>query len=188
MHETVAKGSDHYSCLWESSGFPCGSAGKESLPPPATSPLSPQCRRPRFDPWVGMIPWRRERLPTPVFWPGEFHGLYSPWGCEESDMTEQLSLRVLPGLEGMILGCSWKWALRGCRLVILALKYLHLPWLNLYQILLWCHEIFVLGSPTKRAIKGRQRCSRVGQSRVTKWVPWSPQVAFLWGCEVSLKV
>ena len=21
------------------------------------------------------IPWRRERLPTPVFWPGEFHGL-----------------------------------------------------------------------------------------------------------------
>jgi len=22
--------------------------------------------------------WRRERLPTPVFWPGEFHELYSP--------------------------------------------------------------------------------------------------------------
>ena len=34
-----------------------------------------QCRRPGFDPWVGKIPWRRERLPTPVFWPGEFHGL-----------------------------------------------------------------------------------------------------------------
>ena len=33
------------------------------------------------DPWVGKIPWRRERLPTPVVWPGEFHGLYSPWGC-----------------------------------------------------------------------------------------------------------
>ena len=33
---------------------------------------------PGFDPWVGKIPWRRERLPTPVFWPGEFHGLYSP--------------------------------------------------------------------------------------------------------------
>ena len=27
-------------------------------------------------PWVGKIPWRRERLPTPVFWPGELHGLY----------------------------------------------------------------------------------------------------------------
>ena len=35
--------------------------------------------------WVrslGSIPWRRERLPTPVFWPGEFHGLYSPWGSK----------------------------------------------------------------------------------------------------------
>ena len=39
-----------------------------------------QCGRPGFNPWVGKIPWRRERLPTPVFWPGEFHGLYSPWG------------------------------------------------------------------------------------------------------------
>ena len=39
-----------------------------------------QCRRPQFDPWVGKIPWRRERLLTPVFWPGEFHWLYSPWG------------------------------------------------------------------------------------------------------------
>ena len=25
-----------------------------------------QCRRPRFDSWVGKIPWRRDRLPTPV--------------------------------------------------------------------------------------------------------------------------
>ena len=40
------------------------------------------------NPWVGKIPWRRERLPTSVFWPGEFHGLYSPWGPKESDMTE----------------------------------------------------------------------------------------------------
>ena len=31
-----------------------------------------QCGRPGFDPGVGKIPWRRERLPTPVFWPGEF--------------------------------------------------------------------------------------------------------------------
>ena len=28
----------------------------------------------------GKIPWRRERLPIPVFLPGEFHELYSPWG------------------------------------------------------------------------------------------------------------
>ena len=52
----------------------------------------PQCWRPGFNPWVGKIPWRRERLLTSVSWPGEFHGLYSLWGCKESDMTEQLSL------------------------------------------------------------------------------------------------
>ena len=27
-----------------------------------------------FSPWVGKIPWRRARKPTPVFLPGEFHG------------------------------------------------------------------------------------------------------------------
>ena len=37
---------------------------------------------------TGSISWRRERLPTPVLWPGEFHGLYSPWGCTESDTIE----------------------------------------------------------------------------------------------------
>ena len=40
---------------------------------------NPRCWRPGFHPWVGKIPWRRERLSTSVFWPGEFHGLYSPW-------------------------------------------------------------------------------------------------------------
>ena len=42
--------------------------------------------------WVGKIPCRRERLPTPVFWPGEFHGLHSPCAHEESDTIEWLSL------------------------------------------------------------------------------------------------
>ena len=37
------------------------------------------CGRPGFVPWVGKITWRMEQLPTPVFWPGEFQGLYSPW-------------------------------------------------------------------------------------------------------------
>ena len=45
-----------------------------------------------WETWVGKIPWRRERLPTPVFWPVEFHRLYSPWGRKEFDMTELLSL------------------------------------------------------------------------------------------------
>ena len=53
-----------------------------------------QCGRPGFDPWVGKIPWRRERLPTPAFWPGETHEQrslagYSPRGHKESDTTEE---------------------------------------------------------------------------------------------------
>ena len=39
-----------------------------------------------------MVHWRMERLPTLVFWPGEFHGLYSPWGRKELDTTERISL------------------------------------------------------------------------------------------------
>ena len=48
----------------------CGSDGKESA-----------CN-------VGDLgwedPWRREWLPTPVFWPGEFHGLYIVHGVAKS--------------------------------------------------------------------------------------------------------
>ena len=31
----------------------------------------------------------------PVFWPGEFHGVYSPRGRKESDTTERLPLSLL---------------------------------------------------------------------------------------------
>ena len=41
------------------------------------------------------MPWRRERLLPQVFWPGEFRGLYSPWGRKELDMTERLSLHSI---------------------------------------------------------------------------------------------
>ena len=46
--------------------------------------------------WVGKICWRRERLLTPVFWPGEVHEQrslvgFSLWGHRESDTTERLS-------------------------------------------------------------------------------------------------
>ena len=54
-----------------------------------------------FDPWVGKIPWRRQWLPIPVFWPGEVHGLYCAWGGTESDTTDRLSLS-LSILEGTL--------------------------------------------------------------------------------------
>ena len=55
----------------DTKGFPCGSAVNTGSTP-----------------GLGRSSWRRERLPTPVFWAGEFHGLYSPWGYTESDTTE----------------------------------------------------------------------------------------------------
>ena len=45
-----------------------------------------------FNPWVGKIPWRRGRLSTPIFWPGEFPGMYSPRGHKESGMTFTFTL------------------------------------------------------------------------------------------------
>ena len=41
---------------------------------------------------LGRSPGEGKSYPIPLFWPGEFHGLYSPWGLKELDMTEQLSL------------------------------------------------------------------------------------------------
>ena len=52
----------------------------------------PAMQRPGFNPWVVKSPWRRERLPIPVFWPGESHGLHS---CKELDTTDRLSLLKL---------------------------------------------------------------------------------------------
>ena len=40
---------------------------------------------------VYIYPWRRERLPTPVFWPAEYHGPCSLGGRKELDVTERLS-------------------------------------------------------------------------------------------------
>ena len=57
----------------------------------------PAVLRRGFDPWVGKIPWRRERQPTLVLLPGAFYGQrslagYSPWGRQEWDTTEGLTL------------------------------------------------------------------------------------------------
>ena len=60
-------------------GFPCGSAGKESTLNAGDLGSIPG---------LGRSPGRRERIPAPVFWPGEFHGLYSPCGHKEWDTTE----------------------------------------------------------------------------------------------------
>ena len=56
--------------------------------------------RPRFDPWVEKIPWRRKWKSIPVFLPIEYRGQrslagYSPWGSKELDTTEWLAVTWL---------------------------------------------------------------------------------------------
>ena len=65
-------------------GFPCGSAGKESA---------------RNVGDLGSIldwkdPLKKGKATHSTRIPGEFHGLYSPWGHKELDMTERLSLSL----------------------------------------------------------------------------------------------
>ena len=67
-------------------GFPCGSDGKEST-------CSMGDLGYPLDLWIGRSTgegngYPLQWVPTPVFWPGEFHGLYGPWGRKESDTTE----------------------------------------------------------------------------------------------------
>ena len=84
-----------YHCaIWD---FPCGSAGKEST-----------CNEGDLGSVPGLGRFPGEGNSYPVFWPGEFHGLYSPQGHKELDMTEWLPLssgkpggRIIPIFPGM---------------------------------------------------------------------------------------
>ena len=82
---TASAPADHqeknYCGHWTFWGFPGSSVSKEST-----------CNAggPKFDSWVGKIPWRRERLL-------QYSGLEnsmdcSPWGHKELDTTERLLL------------------------------------------------------------------------------------------------
>ena len=65
-------------------GFPCGSAGKESTHNVGDLGSIPG---------LGRSPGEGKGYPLQI-WPGEFHGLYSPWNHKESDMTERPSHTV----------------------------------------------------------------------------------------------
>ena len=49
-----------------------------------------------WETWVRSLGWEdpleKVKFTHSVFWPGEFHGLYSSWGHKESDTTKQLTL------------------------------------------------------------------------------------------------
>ena len=63
--------------------LPNSSVGKESACNAGDSSLIPG---------LGRSPGEGKKLLTPVFWPGELPGRYSPWSHEEVDRTKQLSL------------------------------------------------------------------------------------------------
>ena len=66
---------------------------------------------PPLTPWTicWMPPWRRERLPTPVFWPGEFHGLYSPWGHRVGHNWATFTfIYIFAKGPSLTVGCMWE--------------------------------------------------------------------------------
>ena len=65
-------------------GFPCGSAVKEST-----------CNAGNCGWSLGWEdPLEKGKATTPVFWPGEFYGLYRLWGWKESDTTGLILLSL----------------------------------------------------------------------------------------------
>ena len=115
---------------------------ESTWPPPSTPLLSGlcsdkepacqcrRCKRHRFDPLIGKISWRRERLPTLVFLPGEFHGQkslvgYSPWGCKEWDTSEHT--HFISKVKLAILTILWGWFTLLC-------NHSHCPSPELYHL------------------------------------------------------
>ena len=81
---TISNAPFTYPILSSFEGFPGSSASKESVC---------KSRRPQFDSWVRKLPWRRDRLPTPVF-------LDFPGGSDgEESAHSTADLGLIPGLE-----------------------------------------------------------------------------------------
>ena len=68
-----------------------------------------QCRRPQFNSWVRKFPWRRDRLPTPVFlgFPGGSDGKEST--CNARDPSLIPGWGRFPG-EGIGYPLQYSWA------------------------------------------------------------------------------
>ena len=80
---TISNAPFTYPILSSFEGFPGSSASKESVC---------KSRRPQFDSWVRKLPWRRDRLPTPVFL--DFSG-----GSDHKESTCNAgNLGLIPGL------------------------------------------------------------------------------------------
>ena len=93
FHAKMSTIKDKISMDLTEAGFPRWFSGKGS------ACQGKICKRQRFNPSVGKIPWRRKWQCTPLFLSGKFHGHrslmdYSPWGGKESDTTEHTQLVI----------------------------------------------------------------------------------------------
>ena len=118
-----------------------------------------QCGRPRFDPWVGNILWRRKWQPTPVLLPGKSQGLEERCRLQSMgsqrvghDWATSLSLfnvdvilansyinanisvifLILSGLVGLVVPCAMTWIIPSEERMLLQNKALSVPRLDLY--------------------------------------------------------
>ena len=130
--------------------------------------------------WVQEIFWRREWLPTPVFWPGKFHGQrslsgYSPRGHKKLDTTEQLSLSLqwTPGYMCLFQLCFSQVI---CPVVGL-LDHLLCSAKSLQSCLTLCDPID--GSPSGSRVPG------ILQARTLEWVAISLSKAWKWKVKVK---
>ena len=67
-----------------------------------------QCRRLQFDSWVGKMPWRRDRLPTPVFLGFPFGSTGKESTCNAGDLGSIPALGRSPG-EGIGYTLQYSW-------------------------------------------------------------------------------
>ena len=82
------------------------------------------CGRPRFNPWVGNIPWRRKCLPTPVLLPGESTWTEEPGGLQSMRSQSPTWLSDFPSHFPVVVSARlqscWTCALTRSQLLILS--------------------------------------------------------------------
>ena len=94
MGNTCKYMADSYQCMTKTTQY-CEVISLQLIKKKKKKRIYLQCRRHEFNPWVGKIPWKRDRQPIPVFLPRKPQGQrsladYSPKGQKRSDMTEGL--------------------------------------------------------------------------------------------------
>ena len=122
------------------------------------------------DTWVRSLGWEdpleEGKATTPVFWPGEFHGLYSPWGSKELDRAKWLSQQYFAEETSHI------------QLTISSFEKCIIQWLLVHPqccvafITLWLQNIFITLKNTSYLLSGHSHS-------LSHSSPWQTSIHFL---------